>query len=118
MEKTMRVVVIEPDKPAQTVEIENSLTSMQSVVGGYIEIVSADWMPGGAVLRKQNFLLVMNEEGKLNGLKPNFPIRGGADYICGTVFICKGLGDEMAGLSEEEATLVAGLLARRGDADG
>lgn len=118
MGQKMRVVIIEPDKPAHITEIDNSLASMQATVEGYIEIVPAEWMPGGAILKNRNLLLVMNEEGKLNDSKANFPLQNGLDYLFGTAFVCKGEEDEMAGLSEEEASLVAGLIRRKGEADG
>lgn len=39
MQETMLIVVIEPGKPAVKKAIENSLSAMQEVVGGYIEII-------------------------------------------------------------------------------
>ena len=87
MGQKMRVVIIEPDKPVHIAEIENSLASMQATVGGYIEIVPAEWMPGGAILRNRNLLLVMNEEGKLEDLEPNFPLQNGSDYLFGTAIV-------------------------------
>lgn len=118
MGQKMRVVIIEPDKPAHIAEIENSLASMQATVGGYIEIVPAEWMPGGAILRNRNLLLVMNEEGKLEDLEPNFPLQNGSDYLFGTAFVCKGQEDEMVGLSEEEADLIVGLFERKENVNG
>ena len=35
----MRIVVVEPGKPAYESEIENSLSAEQEIVGGYIEAV-------------------------------------------------------------------------------
>ena len=113
MEERIRIAVIEPNKPAYVTEIANSLASMQSVVGGYIEVVPADCIPGGQALRGQNLLLVLNEEGKYQGLEPNFPIRDGADWIVGTAFLCKSRSDEMTSVSEEDAELVNSLLGRK-----
>lgn len=118
MQETMLIVVIEPGKPAVKKAIENSLSAMQEVVGGYIEIIPAERMMGGNILRNRDLLLVLNEEGKMNGSKPNFPTRDGYDYIFGTVFICKAQEDEMVGLSEEEANFVAGLVHRKEEANG
>lgn len=113
MEGRIRVAVIEPRKPIYVAEIANSLASMQSVVGGYIEVVPADCMPGGQALRGQNLLLVLNEEGKYEGLEPNFPIRHGADWIVGTAFVCKSQGDEMTSVSDKDAELINRLLGRK-----
>lgn len=106
----MRVVVIEPGKPGCITEINDGLASMQKVVGGYIQVIPAESMPGGEVLKDSGLILVLNEEGKLERLRPNFPLWGGHDVAVGTVFVCKENGDEMVGLSEDEALMVAGLI--------
>jgi len=118
MKETMLVVVIEPGKPAQVKNFKSDLDAMQKIVGGYIEIVPAEWLPNGGRLLGKNLLLVVNEEGKLKNLPPNFPIRNGSDYIFGPAFVCKSQEDEMVGLSEEEATLVAGLVHRKEEING
>ena len=118
MDTKMCVVIIEPNQSALISEIGSDLKSMQEVVGGHIEIIPAERMIGGNILRNRDLLLVLNEEGKNDGSKPNFPTRDGLDYIFGTVFICKGQEDEMVGLSEEEADLVAGLVHRKEETDG
>lgn len=118
MKETMAVVVIEPKKPARKEIIENSLEAMQKVVGGYIEVIPAERMVGGNLLLNRNLLLVLNEEGKLEGLEPNFPTKDGWDYIFGTVFVCKKQEDEMVGLSDEEVNLVIGLVHRKEERDG
>ncbi|NMA06178.1 MAG: DUF3846 domain-containing protein [Ruminococcaceae bacterium] len=117
MERSIRVVVIEPEKPARITEIGQSLESMQSVVGGYIQVIPAQAIPGGEKLSHQ-MILVLNEEGKLDDLPYNFEIWDGADYIAGTCFVCKEKGDEMVGLTEEEANIVVSLFNRKGHVDG
>lgn len=109
MERSIRVVVIEPEKPARITEIGQGLESMQAVVGGYIQVIPAYAIPGGKKLSRE-LILVMNEEGKLDDLPYNFEIWDGADYIVGTCFICKEKGDEMVGLSEEETQSVIELF--------
>ncbi len=109
MERSIRVVVIEPDKPARITEIGDGLDSMQAVVGGYIQVISAQAIPGGKNLSR-DLILVLNEEGKLDDLPYNFKIWDGADYVVGTCFVCKEKDDEMVGLSEEEAHSVIGLF--------
>ena len=106
----MRVVIVEPDKRAFSTDIENSLASMQEVVGGYIEIIPAESIVGGEALPGDKYLLVLNEEGKLQNLEPNFLIHDGADVIFGTAFVCKARDDEMVGLSKNECFVIAGLF--------
>lgn len=117
MERSIRVVVIEPDKPARITEIGQGLESMQAVVGGYIQVIPAYAIPGGKALSRE-LILVLNEEGKLEDLPYNFRIWDGADYIAGTCFVCKENGDEMVGLSDEEANLVVSLFNGEEHADG
>ena len=74
MEKIIRVVIKEPDKPPYVREVDGSLKSMQAIVGGYIEVVPAEIIVGAEELPKDQFLLVINEEGRLINLQLNFPI--------------------------------------------
>ncbi|MCF8017795.1 MAG: DUF3846 domain-containing protein [Vallitaleaceae bacterium] len=108
----MRVVIIEPDKPARIEEINNSLSSMQATVGGYIQVIPAKAISGGKSL-SHDLILVLNEEGKLDGLPFNFKLWDGADYVAGTCFVCKEQGDEMVGLSESEAQMVVELIDKK-----
>lgn len=72
----MRVLIKEVGKMPQVKQIENTLDTLKSLVGGYIEVVSME----------DNILLICNEEGKIQGLKPNFNM--GYDTIVGTaVFV-------------------------------
>lgn len=112
MDDKMRVVIIEPDKPAQITEIGKNLAAMQTVVGGYIQVISARAMPEGKKL-SHDLVLILNEEGKfMRDLHYNFDLWEGRDYVAGTCFVCKEKGDELVGLTEEEAQLVAGLIVR------
>jgi len=86
----LRVVYVEPGKPAYETEIENSLEAEQKAVGGYIEVVPLD----------NGKLLICNEEGKLNGMQANRRI--GKDIIVGPFFIVGNNGDEFRSLTDEE----------------
>lgn len=94
MAEKMKVLVKEPGKPAEVREIENTLEACQKIVDGWIEVVRI----------ATNVAIVVNEEGKINGMKPNFIFRG--DLICGPAFFC-GItsgddGEEFRGLDDDE----------------
>ena len=86
--------MLEPNKPAYVKEIGNDLASMQEVVDGYIEIIYP--------FEDENIGLVVNEEGKLNGLPLNRSIKANddiIDIIAGNAFICDCSEDELQSLS-------------------
>lgn len=86
---TIRAIVIEPMKKPEIRDIENTLQAKQAIVDGYIENVDIG----------PDVSCYCNEEGKLNGLKPNRGLRADGDerptkngelyeIICGTMLIC------------------------------
>ena len=89
-ENKLRVVMVEPGKPAYETEIENTLEAEQKAVGGYIEVVPLD----------NGKFLICNEEGKLSGMQGNRRI--GKDIIVGPFFIVGSDGDEFRSLTDEE----------------
>ena len=74
----MRVIVAMPGEPAVVKRIENTLESLQEIVGGYIET---------APLWLEDLVLICNEEGKLRGMAPNRAI--GHDIIVGPIIVAK-----------------------------
>ena len=87
----MKAVLKEVGKEPRVIEIENTLEAFQKVVGGYIEVLSVG----------NSILLICNEEGKLNGLEPNFSI--GYDVIVGNaLFVKEGEDGEFADFEESE----------------
>ena len=79
------VLYVKPGEYSQMIEIEDSLEEMQKLVGGYIEKVSP--FDDDAVA------LIVNEEGKFNGMKPNRAIFSEdkediVDIIFGPFFVC------------------------------
>lgn len=88
----LRVLVIEPRKPAEIREVGSDLKSLQSLVGGYIEHIPF----------LGNIDLLINEEGKLMGLPQN-RINYHGDILVGTVVIVKTCGGEFCSLTEAEA---------------
>ena len=74
MSKKIKILYKRVGREPEVVEIENTLQAMQSLVGGFIEVIPYDY-----------YELICNEEGKLEGLYPNV----GFDYdvINGNFFI-------------------------------
>ena len=72
--KKIKVLYKRVGREPEVIEIENTLQAMQSLVGGFIEVIPYDY-----------YELVCNDEGKLQGLYPNV----GFDYdiINGNFFI-------------------------------
>lgn len=84
----LEVLLVKPGQYAEMTAIDAGLSSMQEIVGGYIQTVNYFDEP---------VTLVCNEEGKINGMELNRAIKdeNGAvvDIIAGTFFVC-GVGDE------------------------
>ena len=82
-DKKIEVILVQPMREAQVIEIDNDLESMQELVDGYIE----EYMPF-----EDDIAIVCNEEGKMMGLPPNRAIydQDGhmQEVICGSFFIC------------------------------
>ena len=99
VKETMTVLLVEPDKHPRQVEIGTELEDLQNAVGGYIEVVYPFDEPVG---------LVMNEEGKLEGLPLNRALRDDDGRIYDVVagpFLVVGLTEENFGsLTPEQMT--------------
>lgn len=108
----IRVIVIK-DRHSKPIiaYTDNDLQSLQAMVGGYIEAVN----PGG------NYCcLLVNEEGKMNGMKPNrvlYSADGRAlDVLYGPIVIIGTSGSEFRGLTLRETDIWRGVTSR-GDGD-
>lgn len=89
-EKKIKVVIVEPNQLPRMETINNNLETFQKLVGGYIEVV-----------RSNEFIdIIINEEGKLIGLEPNFGLRNG-DVIVGTAIFASHKGEEFASLPDD-----------------
>lgn len=80
---TIKVIIVEPQKAPYVKEIENTLEAKQAIVDGWIEQLS---------LPKDNVVIILNEEGKINNLPYNRALYDSEgkpiDVICGTFLIC------------------------------
>ena len=96
----MRILRIDPGKSPEIQDIDDSLESMQSVVGGMIQAVYPF---------DDSVALVVNEEGKLLGLEANRALREAQtgipyDIVFGTMFLCGAPADSdcFTDLTEEQ----------------
>ena len=94
----MTAIIKHPGQPAVSQEVENSLKALQKLVGGYIETVS---LPHGVCM-------IVNEEGKLQGLQPNF--RLDHDLIVGTAVFVGVDGDQFCGLSLAQQEYIGRMM--------
>lgn len=94
----MKVLIKEPEKMAYIKEIENELKPLQEIVGGYIEVIT---LP-------RNTALIINEEGKLKGMAPNFPL--GWDTIVGPAIFLKTTGEEFTDFDDENLMTICEVL--------
>lgn len=99
--RKIRVIVKEPGDVGEVREIQNDLWTLQGIVGGYIEVVPL----------KNGVYAVVNEEGKLRGMKPNIPCEN--NVLVGTVVLAGIDGDEFADVPRFMQNLF-----KEGDADG
>lgn len=96
----MKVLVIKPENKPQVQEIDGTLESMQSLVGGTIQAIYPF---------EDQVALICNDEGKLLHLQMNRALRDEEtgktfDILCGTVFLCGVPAEEpcFTDLSEEQ----------------
>lgn len=82
----IRIIEKKPHEAARIRWIDNTLEAFQELVGGYIETVPLEGIPGA--------LIVCNEEGKLLGMEPNFQNSG--DTIAGPAAVVSTDGEEFA----------------------
>ena len=79
----MKILLVEPEKAPERIEISGDLESMQQIVGGSIQAIYPFDEP---------IALICNEEGKLNRLPLNRALQDDDgtiyDVIAGTFFLC------------------------------
>lgn len=91
----MKVLIVAPGAKPEEREIDGSLETMQSIVGGTIQAI----YPFEAFIA-----LICNDEGKLNCMPMNRMLWERNDVICGTFFLCRALPneEEFSSLTDEE----------------
>lgn len=86
--EAMTVLLVEPEKYPRPIEVGTELADLQKAVGGYIEVTYPF---------DDNVGLIMNEEGKIEGLPLNRALRdddGGIYDVVAGSFMVVGLTDE------------------------
>ena len=99
----MLIICCDVGEDAKLGFIYGGLVSMQELVGGYIE----------AIPLTERLSLVCNEEGKIQGLKPNriLIIDGKEiDVICGNFFIVGNGKEDFRGLMSEDVEVVHEMM--------
>ncbi len=95
--KMIRVLSIEPGKKPEVKRIENTLKTLQTEVGGCIEVCQPF---------EDRVAIILNEEGKLIGLPLNRSISSVEgeiyDIFAGTFLVVGVSEDEFISLSEEQ----------------
>ena len=94
----MKALKIEPGKAPERVNVANELASLQSLVGGYIEVIYPD--------ERRPVGLICNEEGKCCGLELNRALyQNGKPYdiIAGTFLVVGLSAEDFTDLREADA---------------
>ena len=86
-----------------------SLEEMQKIVEGHIEAVPTALAQGWSQEPGVGLALIVNEEGKLMGLKPNFRLEH--DLIVGTVVFIATSGEDFCGLSVSQENFVWRMMS-------
>lgn len=98
----MQVVIVEPEKKPFVQNIDDTLTSMQHIVGGTIQAVYPFEEP---------VALICNDEGKLLNLPLNRALRDSTgaiyDIVAGTFFLCAApvVSDRFECLTDEQVQI-------------
>lgn len=96
----MRILYKQPGQDPRSMVIPNELGVMQQLVGGHIETLRIS----------DNGILVMNEEGKLLGLEPNFYLGAIGDTIVGPVLVVGEDGEDFSSLTTRQAVIDLNIM--------
>ena len=93
----MKVLIVAPGAKPEEREIDGSLESMQTIVGGIIQ----------EIFPFEDYVaLICNDEGKLNCMPMNRMLWEINDVVCGTFLLCRALPNDesFSSLTDEELT--------------
>lgn len=111
--KEIKVITVKDGTP-KVEKIMDDLKTLQGIVGGYIEIPYISEQ-----LANKGIDIIINEEGKLEGLKPSFVVvgKGGEviDVICGNViFTSHDKKGNQQGLTKSQFIYLLDVVNTRG----
>lgn len=86
----MRIIYVEPEKEPRLMDIPHTLSDMQALVGGRIEVVEPF---------TDDVVLICDEEGRNNG-KPICRIINDSMDICGSFFLCGENNGDLCSIPE------------------
>lgn len=89
----MRALYKLPGERVEDLEVENTLEALQKLVQGYIEPVTI----------KDDLVLIVNEEGRLRDMQPNFWITILEDVVVGPAVFVGQDGSEFTDISDQDA---------------
>lgn len=90
----MRVVYVEPNKPAYVADVEHTLEAEQKAVGGgLIQTL---------YFEDDNTTIIANDESKLIGMPGNRRFGDGSTIVAGPFFVVGIAGDDFRSLTDEE----------------
>lgn len=98
----LKIVFKRPGAIPVEMEIENTLEKLQELAEGYIEVIPAN--------EDKSILMVVNEEGKLNKLKPNVWI-GNTSIVGNVIFVQNGTDGEFHSLTDDMVKTIIRLLS-------
>ena len=99
----INVIYKEPGKRPRILTINNELTVLQCLVGGYIQVVNIE----------NDVALICNEEGKLLGLEPNVYINGIGDTVVGPVILAGRKGEDFISIDDYHSGIYMRQLGGR-----
>ena len=89
-ERNITILKIEPHKEPEVISIPDTLHNLQNLVQGHLEAVSLS----------STACIIVNEEGKLPGLKANRRFQN--DVLAGNILIVGRSGSEIVSLTAEQ----------------
>ncbi len=96
----MRIVLKNPQQLPNEIEIDNTLHTLQQMLGGYIEIVR---LPTNS-----DIAIIVNDSGKLIGLPPNLEYEG--DILVGPVIFTGVDGEDLVSVTDVQVRQIYDYL--------
>jgi hypothetical protein len=102
----MKILLAKVGEPMEVTDVQNELKPLQDVVGGNIEVLPI----------ADDILMILNEEGKLEGLQSNFELyskHGLVDLIVGNIFFVGYEGENFISLNDVQIDKIKQMFESR-----